>query len=164
MLQSTGLQRVRYDLATEQQQGFPGGTSGKEPSCQHERHKRWGLNPWIGNIPWRRAWQPTPVFLSGESHGQRSLVGYMVHRISKCQTWLKQLCTHGIKTLWKLPVSILHMHGGHFQPCRRNDSSRQLQEMRIHPRSRGFTLLRCWCYMQFKKNNQFSDMLKPSFK
>ena len=32
--------------------------------------------PWVGKIPWRRAWQPTPVFLPGESHGQRSLVGY----------------------------------------------------------------------------------------
>ena len=31
---------------------------------------------WVGKIPWRRAWQPTPVFLLGESHGQRSLVGY----------------------------------------------------------------------------------------
>ena len=35
-----------------------------------------GFNPWVGKIPWRRARQPTPVFLPGESHGQRSLVGY----------------------------------------------------------------------------------------
>ena len=34
------------------------------------------LCPWVGKIPWRRAWRPTPVFLPGESHGQRSLVGY----------------------------------------------------------------------------------------
>ena len=34
------------------------------------------LNPWVGKIPWRRAWQPIPVFLPGESHGQRSLTGY----------------------------------------------------------------------------------------
>ena len=34
------------------------------------------FDPWVGKIPWRRAWQPTPAFLSGESHGQRSLVGY----------------------------------------------------------------------------------------
>ena len=34
------------------------------------------LKPWVGKIPWRRAWQPTPVFLPGESRGQRSLVGY----------------------------------------------------------------------------------------
>ena len=35
-----------------------------------------GFDPWVGMIPWRREWQPTPVFLSGESHGQRSLMGY----------------------------------------------------------------------------------------
>ena len=34
------------------------------------------VDPWVGKIPWRRAWQPTPVFLLGESHAQRSLVGY----------------------------------------------------------------------------------------
>ena len=34
------------------------------------------FNPWVGKIPWRRAWQPTPIFLPGESHGQRSLAGY----------------------------------------------------------------------------------------
>ena len=35
-----------------------------------------GLDPWVRKIPWRRAWQPTLVFLPGKSHGQRSLVGY----------------------------------------------------------------------------------------
>ena len=35
-----------------------------------------GFNPWIRKIPWRRKWQPTPVFLPGKSHGWRSLVGY----------------------------------------------------------------------------------------
>ena len=34
------------------------------------------FNPWVGKTPWRRAWQPTPVFLPGEFHGQRSLAGY----------------------------------------------------------------------------------------
>ena len=34
------------------------------------------FDPCVGKIPWRRAWQPTPVFLPGKSHGQRSLVGY----------------------------------------------------------------------------------------
>ena len=46
---------------------FPGGTSGKEPSCQCRRLKRRGFNPWIEKIPRRRAWQPTSVFLPGES-------------------------------------------------------------------------------------------------
>ena len=35
-----------------------------------------GFDPWVRKIPWRREWQPTPVFLSGKFHGQRSLVGY----------------------------------------------------------------------------------------
>ena len=38
--------------------------------------KRQGFDPCIGNLPWRRAWQPSPVFLPGETHGERSLVGY----------------------------------------------------------------------------------------
>ena len=53
--------------------GFPGGASGKESACQC---RRLGFDPWFRKSPWRRAWQPTPVFLPGESHGQRSLVGY----------------------------------------------------------------------------------------
>ena len=40
------------------------------------RDMRYEFDPWVRKIPWRRAWQPTPVFLPGESHGQRSLVGY----------------------------------------------------------------------------------------
>ena len=55
---------------------FPGGPSGKEPTCQCRRSKRPKFSPWVGKIPWRRAWKPTPVFLPGKFHGQRSLVGY----------------------------------------------------------------------------------------
>ena len=58
-------------------QSFPGGATGKEPPCQYRRLKKHGFDPWVGKIPWRRAWQPTPVFLPAESHGQRSLVGYI---------------------------------------------------------------------------------------
>ena len=58
--------------------GFPGGTSGKEPTCQGRRHmrQRLGFHPWGGKSPWRRAWQPTPVILPRESHRQMSLAGY----------------------------------------------------------------------------------------
>ncbi|CAI9169407.1 unnamed protein product [Rangifer tarandus platyrhynchus] len=38
--------------------------------------RRPGFDPWVGKFPWRRKWQPAPVFLPGKSHGQRSLVGY----------------------------------------------------------------------------------------
>ena len=45
--------------------------------CLHFRScRRHGFDPWVGKIPGRRSWQPTPVFLPGKSHGQRSLVGY----------------------------------------------------------------------------------------
>ena len=47
--------------------------SGKEFPCQYRRCE---FNPWVGKIPWKRKWQPTPVFLRGKSHGQRSLLGY----------------------------------------------------------------------------------------
>ena len=48
----------------------------KNPSAwQCRRHSRLGVDPWVGKIPWRRTWQPTSVFLPGECHGQRSLVG-----------------------------------------------------------------------------------------
>ena len=56
--------------------GFPGGSSGKEPTCQYRKSKRCGFSPWVEKIPWRKKWQPTPAFLPGKSHGQRSLADY----------------------------------------------------------------------------------------
>ena len=50
--------------------------SGTESTYQGRRCKRCGLASWVRKIPWRRKWQPTPVFLPGKSCGQRSLVGY----------------------------------------------------------------------------------------
>ena len=59
--------------------GFPGSSVGKEPTYNAGDP---GLIP--GKIPWRRKWQPTPVFLPGESHGQRSLAGYSPWG---CKSW-----------------------------------------------------------------------------
>ena len=56
--------------------GFPGGASGKDPTCQCRRLKRCRFDPWVKKIPWRKAWQSISVFLPGESYGQRSLSGY----------------------------------------------------------------------------------------
>ena len=56
--------------------GLPWWLSGKELNCQCRRHKRRRFDPCVRKIPWRKVWQPTPVFLPGESLGQRSLVGY----------------------------------------------------------------------------------------
>ena len=52
--------------------GFPGSSVGENPPANGWRCE---FNPWVGKIPWRREWPPTPVFLLGESHEQRSLVG-----------------------------------------------------------------------------------------
>ena len=46
---------------------------GKESACQHKRPR---FDPWVRKIPWRRKWQPTPIFLLGKYHGQRSLADY----------------------------------------------------------------------------------------
>ena len=56
--------------------GFPGGSASKEPACQCRRHKWTRFDPWVGKIPWRRKWQPTPVFLPREFHGQQSLADH----------------------------------------------------------------------------------------
>jgi len=55
--------------------GLPRWLGAKEPACQCRRHQRCGFDPWVRKILWSRKWQPTPVFLPRESHGQRSLVG-----------------------------------------------------------------------------------------
>ena len=66
-------------------QGFPGGASGKEPARQHRRHKRHGFDPWVGKIPWRKAWQPTLVFLPAESPWTGAWWA-IVHGVAKSQT------------------------------------------------------------------------------
>ena len=53
--------------------GFPGGTDGKKIYLQRGRPE---FDPWVRKVPWRRGWLPTPVFLPGESQGQKSLAGY----------------------------------------------------------------------------------------
>ena len=51
--------------------GLPGGSVVKNLQCRRPR-----FDPWVGKMPWRRAWQPASVLFPGESHGQRSLAGY----------------------------------------------------------------------------------------
>ena len=50
------------------------------------RFKRLRFDPWVGKLPWQRKWQPTPVFLPGESSGQRSLVGYSLWSCKESDT------------------------------------------------------------------------------
>ena len=70
--------------------GIPRGLSGKESTCQCRKHR---FDPWVEKIPWSRAWHPIPVFLPGESRGQRKLAGYSPQG-HKSQTQLKWLMTH----------------------------------------------------------------------
>ena len=65
-----GSSELGLKIGEVQTVGFPGGASGKEPTCQCR------FDPWVRKILWRWARQPTLVFLPGESQGQRSLVGY----------------------------------------------------------------------------------------
>ena len=65
--------KTRTQMINQWIKGFPGGASGEEPTCQRRRQ---GFDPRVRKIPWSQKWQPTPVLLPGESHGQRSLVGY----------------------------------------------------------------------------------------
>ena len=54
----------------------------------HLQCGRPGFDPWVGKIPWRRAWQPTPVFLPGESPLDRGVWRATVHAVAKSQIWL----------------------------------------------------------------------------
>ena len=64
--------------------GFPDGARGKEPACTAGDILRSGLDPCVGKIPWRR--QPTLIFLPGDSHGQKSLVGYSSYGCKELDT------------------------------------------------------------------------------
>ena len=71
----------------------------KEPARQCRRFKRCEFIPWVRKSSRRRTWQPTPVFLPGESHGQRSLVGYNPWGRRVGYDWA---CTHTEK--WLVPA------------------------------------------------------------
>ena len=73
---------------------FLGGSSGKEPASQCRRCRRHRFNPRVEKIPWRRKWQPTPISLPWESHGQRRAV------LTKSWTQLKWLSLHVCSQGW----------------------------------------------------------------
>ena len=80
-------------------EGFPGRANCKEPSCQCRRRKRLRFDPWVGEIPWRRVWQPTRFssILAWRIPWTEQPGGlYSSHRITKSQTRLKWLSTHAI--------------------------------------------------------------------
>ena len=70
------VQKLLHLIRSHLFSGLSRGLSGKESACQCRRCRGHGFDPWVRKIPWRRKWQPTPIFLPGKSHGQRSLAGY----------------------------------------------------------------------------------------
>ena len=99
---------------------FPGGSAVKNlPAMQ-------GFYPGARKPPWRRKWQPTPVFLPGESHGQRSLVGYSLWGskwvgydwATKQQQQVKTqkddcALSHGYRSFASLTIHICPLHSQH---------------------------------------------------
>ena len=81
--------------------------NGKESASHCQRHRRYGLELWVRKIPWRKKWQPTPVFLPGESLGQRSLVVYSLWGHKESNT--PEVTQHS--TFWdQVPSLPFHMH------------------------------------------------------
>ena len=79
---------------------LPRWLSGRESTCQCRRCR---FDPWVGKIPWRRKWKPPPVFLPGEFHGQRSLVGY--------SPWGRNRVRHGLATKQQLHFDKVEKQG-----------------------------------------------------
>ena len=107
-LSSSGPTALSNLAPSKSFRGFQDGTSGKEPTCQWWRHKRCGFEPWVRKIPWRRKRQPTPVFLSGESHGQNSLVGYSLWDRRVGHDWSNLTHTKALDLSYDtLPITLL---------------------------------------------------------
>jgi len=76
MEDQSAIKKERNDAICSDMDGLRGSLrwlSSTESTCQGRRCR---FDPWVRKIPWRKKWQPTPGFLPGKSHGQRSLVGY----------------------------------------------------------------------------------------
>ena len=79
MFSSNSIQHLSYLLiffSLPYLKGLPSCSAVKETTCHCRWLKRLRFDPWAERIPWRRKWQPTPVFLPGKSDGQRCLAGY----------------------------------------------------------------------------------------
>ena len=96
--QRINLKNIQATPASQfQKNKGPNKKNGPRNSTDSSPKKTWLTNTWKHAQHWRRKWQPTPVFLPGESCGQRSLDG-TVHRVAQSQTWLKRLNTHTCST------------------------------------------------------------------
>ena len=92
-----------YFLMRHREKGLPRRLSGKESTYHCRRHRSCEFYPWVRKIPWKRKWQPSPVFLPGESHGQRSLVS--------CSPWGPNRSPVSLSALNGSPMTIALMWG-----------------------------------------------------
>ena len=81
--------------------GLPRWLSGKESALSS---RKLAFDPWVRKMPWRKKWQPSPVFLPGESHGQRSLVGYSPRGHKESDTTSKLHRHYHLALLWDLNI------------------------------------------------------------
>ena len=120
---------------------FPGGSSSKEVNCQCRRLRICGINPWVRKIPQRRKWQPTPVFLSGKSCGQRSLMGYSPwgHKVSNTLNMHVQiLCSWAPKSVWMVTAAMKLKNACSFPWKETYDKPRQrIKKQRYHFADKG---------------------------
>ena len=122
---------------------LPRGRSGKEPTCQCRRHRRHWFNPWVRKIPWRRKWQPTLVFLSGKSHGQRTLAGHSFKE--------SQRAGHN----WECMYAHMHCLGMHARKsvvwseclCHLRNCKRSISNWNFRPGVSSRLSLKCWAIL-----------------
>ena len=132
------LKKDGCDLLTSyhQGQGFPGGLVVKIPKCR--RH--W-FDPWVGKIPWRSKWQPTPVFLPGECHGQRSPVGYSLwSRKRVTQDWAPEQSppSGSGQQVWYYFLLVVWIHRQNWKDSTWENSSRLVWH--VHRGLKSYTL------------------------
>ena len=87
--------------------GFPGDSDNEESAC-----KAGDMGSWVSKILWRREWLSTPVFLPGESNGQRSLAGYSPWGCKESDAFERLMLTHSVTLLKPMSVfltSIVHV-------------------------------------------------------
>ena len=103
--QLTKIQRsfkVQMFIKMETEEGFPGGSVAKEPTCPCRKCRRCTFDPWIGKISWRKKWQPIPIALPGKFHGQQSRVGYSPQGCKEVDMteWLSMNRNRGTSSTW----------------------------------------------------------------
>ena len=104
-------------------EGLPRWCSGEESDCQCRIHKRRNFNPWVGKIPWNGKWLPTSVFLPGEFHGQRNLVGYSqwghkeLHMTEPNKSSLPPVKENAVRPTQKIKMSKIVFYSGEIALC-----------------------------------------------